>query len=413
MPAAAPILTPPTPTTPGCERGYLAPPTIDLIPADLSIPDQINMAFEIVDAYFTYHCLLMAPSPDFAVPAKYQKLLAPLGPASDEHISYIQKGIRYGITSESFFWNNHHNPVAGIKGITTPTSNALRAVMAHWDPHSVMTRILLELHDHLMDVEDLDFDPNPPPPFNPMDGFPSLLRCASGPPPGDDDYMYHGSYIFSLERCLGHRRGTFVDFHHHKETGGTDGFLRSLGRERVLPALQSHVDTLVATYKAHPISQFEPIFHRLGAPRVQYVLNPPPIAGEPTEAEQAVLDFWKPIVAFFEARDKCMGADVVTQLRDTVKGIEALKRDAEAGYYLNVLARMAPNGVVPNADIAGLIVSFLAPRLPDDAPELQLRPRHPMYTTAAIDALAFQTQDMVTNYVPFANPEPTSSSNCV
>ncbi len=332
MPAPAPILTPPTPTTPGCERGYLAPPTIDLIPTDLSIPEQINLAFEIVDAYFIYHCFLMAPSPDFAVPAKYQKLLASLGPASDEHILMIQKGIRYSITSESFFWNNGYNGLAGITGITTQTSNAIRAVSAHWDCHSVMTRILLDLHDHLMEVEDLDFDPNPPPPFNPMDGGFPMMRCSSGPPPGDDDYIYHGSYIFSLECCLGHRRGTFVNYHRHKETGGTDGFLRSLGRERVFPALKSHVDTLVATYKAHPISQFELIFYRLGAPRVQYVLNPPPIAGEPTEAEQAVLDFWKPIVDLFKAHNKCMGADVVTQLKDTVKSIQALKRDAEAGY---------------------------------------------------------------------------------
>jgi hypothetical protein len=371
----------PTTITPGCERGYLAAPTIDLIPADLPVVEQIQLAFQIVDAYFVYHCLVIHPSPAFAVPAEYQELLASLGPAADEHILRIQQGIRYCVNSESFFWNSHRNPLAGIPYIAKPTSNALRAVMSHWDCHSAMTRILLELHDY----------------FNPS--AICMMRSSSGPPSGSDNFIYHGSYLHSLERCLGYRRGASVNYHEHKETGGVDGFLRSLGRERVLPGLVARVDELVATYKAQPISQFEPIFQRLGAPRNQYTLTPPPIDGEPTETEQAVLDFWQPIVNCFEARD-CMGSKVVDTLKATARSIPALKKDAEAGYYLNLLARLVPSGRVPIPDIAGLIVSFIAARLVDDAPELQLRPRLPMYTTEAIDVLAAQTQYMI-------------SSNCV
>jgi hypothetical protein len=384
------------PVTPGCERGYLAPPTIAMIPADLPIVEQLHLAFKIMDAYLTYHCFVIYPSPLFILPAEYKELLKSLGPASDEHILVLQKSIRYCIVSESFFWKNNENPLAGIPYLTTESSNALRAVMSHWDCHSAMTRIMLELHDRLMEVEDLDFDPNPPP-MN-LSSI-CMLRCSSGPPAGSDDYIYHGSYIYSLERCFGYQRGHFVDYHSYRETGGVDGFLRSFGRERILPTLEAALDVLVATYKAHPIHQFENIFYRLGAPRYNYTLNPPPISEEATKADEAVIDFWVPIVKLFEDYDICMRTNVVETLRVTAEAIPTLKEDAEASYYLNVLARMAPNNRIICIDLARLITSFNARRLPENAPELQIRPRQSFYTTAAIDTLGIQTQAMVFNCV--------------
>jgi hypothetical protein len=379
--------------TPGCERGFLAPPTIDMVPESLSIVEQIRRVFQITEAYFVYNCLVTYPSPSFILPHTYKELLAPLEPAGLEHAERIKKSIRYCLNSEVFMWSSelkHYN----IPLLMNTTKQALCVVAHHWDCHSITTRILLGLHEYLLEIPDLDFDPNPPPPFDPTVGFP-LMRSSSGPPSGSDDYIYNGSYLVSLEKCLGYECGKY-NWDTYKEEGGTSGFIRAFGRERLLPLLAPQVDQLVAQYKIHPIGQLADIINHLGAPHVHYQLNPPTIHEEATPDDKVMIDFWTPICSFMRNFDECMGSNMRSTLVSVVESIPALKSDSAHFLALEMMARLASaSGKILNADESSLVASFIGTRLPDSAPELLLRPRHTMYTMKAIDTTATKTAALV------------------
>jgi hypothetical protein len=386
-----PLIEPQSPVvvvTPGCEKGFLAPPTVDMVPAELSPVEQIRRVYQLTEAYLVYSCLVAYPSPSFILPESYRELLAPLEPATPAHGARILRSINNCIHSESFFWLRELKNF-DIPTLTKESKDALCAVSQHWDCHSVFTRTVLGLHDYLMEIPDLDFDPSPPPPFDPS-GF-CTMRCESGPPSGSDDFIYNGSYLVCLERCFGYEYGQ-RNWETYKEEGGTPGFIRTFARERLLPLLTSQLDKLVAQYKAHPITQLGEIIRFLGAPRVRYSLNPPSIQEEPTSEDKEVIDFWTPICEFRSNHQECMGLGMRTLLMDTAESIPALKSDAATSLALDMMARIASSsGKVLNFDEASLISSFVGTRLPDTAPELRLRPRHPMHTTEGIDATAVKT----------------------
>ncbi len=387
----------PTGVTRGCERGFLAPPTVDMIPSTLSIQEQIQVAIEIVEAYLVYNIFVAHPSPSFVLPARYCELIKDLPPASPQHIKYLQSCFKYCVHSEIFFWTaqdsffltGQQNPFPSTY-INTNTSNALRGVFCHWDPRSVMCRIFLGIHNYLMDMDDLDHDPNPPPPMD-LSGI-CMLRCASGPSAGEDTYIYNGSYLMSIERCLGWEPGQFnVEKGKHDE-GEVPGFLRGFGYERVLPALQKDVDTLVATYKSHPISQFVDIFYKLGAPRHNYELTPSPIEGTPSPDEEKILQLWNLPQTICESHSFTRVAKIIN---DMSKQIPALQSDFRASLAISFLARIASNGKVFNADESHHIASFLGTRLPDTHPALTQRPRYSFLTTEGINNTATKTEQII------------------
>jgi hypothetical protein len=375
--------------TRGCERGFLAPPTVDMVPSTLPIDKQIAFAIELVEAYLVYNIFVDYPSPSFVLPARYCELVKDLPSASPQHVKYLHCCFNYCMNMASFFWEGQQKDFPSTY-LHTNTSSALRAVFCHWDPQSVMCRIFLGVHKYLMKMDDLDHDPNPPHPFDPS--AICMLRCSSGPPPGDDDYMYNGSYLMSIERCLGWKPGEYNVETGNRDDGEVPGFLRGFGYERVLPALQKDVDILVATYKSHPIEQFVNIFHDLGAPRHNYQLTPLPIQGTPTPDEEVILQRWSLPQSI---RESYSSRRVAKSINDMSKEIPALQSDSRTSIALAYLARIAPTGRVFNPDESNLIASFLGTRLPDNHNGLVHRPRHHIFTNEAINTTAKQTTNML------------------
>jgi hypothetical protein len=391
---AEPIIYPSKPTY-GCERGFLAPPTVDLIPNDLTIMEQIQWVTDMCEAYLVHNIFVEFPSPSFIIPHKYKVLVDQLQPASEEHMQHLRAAIHYcAKDTPSFVYQNkephQHNPY-----LTKQTKSALTGLMSHWCSHSVMVRIMLGLHEYVL-TKNIDEDPNPPEPFNPSNFM--MLRCASGPPSGSDEYIYNGSYITRLERCFGYEPHyyTFSTDNSDPNQHGVDGFLRAFGKQRLLPLLQDEADRLVKAYQAHPIQSFANILERfLGAVRHQYELVPQPIFDTPTDEDNNILSVWNPLYRYFN-NDYVPYYNVPTILQETANSIPALKSDIQASFVMNLCARInVRNSVLPD-DVSNHLASFLGTRLRDTAPELLHRPRLPMYSNENIDKIANKTIALLT-----------------
>jgi hypothetical protein len=374
--------------------GFLAPPTVDMIPNDIPIMDQIKWVTSMCEAYLVYNVLVEHPSPSFILPHSYKILIDRLEPASPEHIKIIKSAIRYSGKSKPSFYYEDKEPYRNNPYLTNETKNVLAGVMSNWSSHSIMTRIFFGLHNYVL-TKNIDEDPNPPPPFDPSNT--TMLRCASGPCAGTDEYIYPGSYIASLERCFGYEPSyyTLATDTSGPEEHGVDGFLRAFANERVLPALQAEADRLVEAYQAHPIHLFANILDRLlGGVRHQYVLVPTPVSGEPTTEEQEIANVWRSFYTYF-MYEYIPYYNVPAILQETADSIPALKSDSQASIIMDLCARINWNGSVLSADLSQHISSFLGTRLPDDAPEFAVRPRLDMFSTENIDQTALQTLAML------------------
>lgn len=356
--------------------GFLMPPVWEMVAGITDTAEEIvEHALRISDAYL-YHCIFTAhPSPKCPLPQMYADLLVGLPPATPEHSMRIMRSLSYSINSEKFFWTASMKWFMQFEDILEKnTMIALCALSSHWDVNTAHARLFLETHNYLL-TKDIEVDPNPHEEHNPY----VLQRTSSIGPPGTDLYLYEGSYIMAIEKMLGYIPNSY-DFESDEEKGGELGFLRSVGKQLLLPALQSRLTTLITGYKAHPVFCLSEPLQMLGVPRFGYVLHPMCLSGmeKPTVDDLMIADEWKTFVQMHY--DPCAEKDfkmkTLIMLGKVKSSLTTLKSDAEATLLmLKASAIASATGIHISPDVITYMGSFAGKRLPDSAPEFQIRKR--------------------------------------
>jgi len=351
---------------------FLSHPTIETLGdvSGLTAYQIIERVRELTDAYLM-HCTLVAyPSPKFQMPYHMTRLLSGLSPATDEQVGRIRSSLNYMTKNERYCWTSslpHFSKYQHLLNI--PTIHAFCAMTAHWCDHSMESRLLLQTHAELVS-KGVDVDPNPPTPvlLNP-DGVYALQRTSSIGPPGTDQYLYQGSYLMSVEKMFGYKFGVY-DFETDTTVGEVPGFFRGVG-SIVQPLLTASLDRLVTAYQAHPVQALANILFRLGIPRYGYVLSPATIQEEPSEEEQKIVEEWT--LLFTSPLNPTQR--VLRVVQEVMDAQAALKSDAEATLAMLYTSKADTHHNALGPNVVSLIASFVGTRLPDSAPELQIRSR--------------------------------------
>ncbi len=365
--------------------GFLAPPVWQMV-AGLKTPEEIvERATRLSEAYLL-HCIFTAfPSPRCPLPPSITDLLKEFEPASPEHFIQIHMSLHYIVKSESFFWTDLKGKLAPFDSYLNPqTRNALCALMSHWDEKCVKSRLYQKTHDHLIE-RDLDTDPTPPQPLGHY-----VLQRSLSTAPGEDRFLYEGSYCQAIEKMLGRTSGTYsiVAFGYE---GGAPGFLRDVGTHLLFPALQSELEKTVALYQSHPVACLARALNHLGLPRIDYVLVPPVQADlVPTAEELEIAERW---VQRLKRTGGGVRLAIMDLLQGVVKSYEALQSDSRATLIMMAASAIeSEGGLSLTPDVIAYMSTFAGTRLPDNAPEFQIRQRPTCFSDAAMTARGVQVR---------------------
>jgi hypothetical protein len=365
--------------------GFLMPPVWEMVAGITDTAEEIVDRAVLVSEAYLYHCIFTAhPSPKCPLPQMYADLLIGLPPATPEHAKRIMKSLHYIVTSENFFYTASMTLFIQFEDILEKnTMRALCAMCSHWDVQTAHARLFLETHNYILS-KDIDVDPNPPQEHIPN----ALQRSSSIGPPGTDLYLYQGSYIMAIEKMLGYVPGRY-DFDSDEEKGGDLGFLRSVGKQLLLPSLHSRLTTLIAGYQAHPVVCIANPLHMLGIPRFGYVLNPLCLSEQPTADDLMIADEWNKIVQmqYKSIREEDLEKKTLNMLQRVKDSLITLKSDAEATLLmLKASAIASATGIQISPDMITYMGSFVGTRLPDSAPEFQIRRRPACVSDEAMGA---------------------------
>ena len=184
--------------------------------------------------------------------------------------------------------------------------------------------------------------------------------------------------------------GTY-NYETYDTEGGEPGFLRSVGKHLLLPALQSRLERLIAGYQAHPVLCLAEPLHMLGLPRFGYVLNPQTLGGaeQPTVEDLEIASTWKTFTAARynpKSEDHIMNK-TLNMLQRVKDSLATLKSDAEATLLMLKASAIASATCIQiSPDMITYMGSFVGTRLPDSAPEFQIRKRPACVSDEAMGA---------------------------